>query len=233
MAIPDRNAPASSALLPGLRLRRLGLTLAVMMAATASPASDTQAALLLDLKAGGFPGPCMGCGVNGTTYGWSFNVINSIAIDGLGIWDAGANGIGAPTRVGLWTSGGTLLASATIMDSNTHIASTRTDGDWLFNTISAITLEPGSYLLGAVYFSDAPLALANTQRLTDTSISFGAGRMATYNAGFSAPTSSISTTIFGPNMRSVDYVDVAEPGSLALLAACLIGMAFARRVSRA
>src|SRR5262245_5459172 len=115
---------------------------AVLAAALVAPA---QADLVLDLAPGGTATPCGGCS-GGVTYGWSFSVRNAITIDGLGIWDAGANGLGQPSvQIGLWSSAGTLLASTSVTDASTQVASANLAGEWLFESIAALTLGAGDY----------------------------------------------------------------------------------------
>jgi hypothetical protein len=53
------------------------------------------------------------------TRGWNFQVNNSypydaISITELGVFDSGGDGLDNPHQVGLWTTDGTLLASATV-----------------------------------------------------------------------------------------------------------------------
>ena len=61
-----------------------------------------------------------------STVGWSFSVLSSLDVDGLGFFDFESNGLLAPHQVGLWDSGGTLLASATVTSGSTVVASTST-----------------------------------------------------------------------------------------------------------
>ena len=81
-----------------------------------------RAALVLGLT-GGSPVECGDCGEFGLTLGGKFNVINAITIDGPGIWDAGADGLGVASEpIGLWTSTETPLASVTVTDDSTPVA---------------------------------------------------------------------------------------------------------------
>lgn len=192
-----------------------------------------QAGLVLDLNTGGAPTPCGGCGaVTGQTFGWGFTVLNSITVDGLGVWDAGSDGIGASLPTGLWTSGGTLLASATLSDADTPVASASSDGRWLFETIAPITLSPGNYLIGAVFFSILPPAQVGAPFVTSPDISGISGKVnpGGTDSGFQAPTDNFGGPIFGPTLRQVTAA-VPEPASLALFAIGGLGLAARRRAS--
>lgn len=134
-----------------------GAAIAVsLLAAAPSHASS----LGLDLGPGGSPTPCGGCGdASGRTYGWAIELLSAVHLDGLGVWDAGADGIGPDVEVGLWDGTGTLVASTTVSDGSTPVASAG-DGEWLFETVSA-TLQPGFYNIGSVFFNSTPIAQVN------------------------------------------------------------------------
>ena len=101
---------------------------ATLVGALVSPA---QAELVLDLTPGGTATPCGTCS-GGRTFGWAFSVRNAIEIDGLGMWDAGSNGLGQPSvQVGLWSAAGVLLGakyslSALLTTASMSAAGTRT-----------------------------------------------------------------------------------------------------------
>jgi hypothetical protein len=69
----------------------------------------------------------------------------------LGIFDEGSPGLINSHAVGLWTGSGTLLDSVIVTNSANPIASTSGFGRWLEVDITPITLNPGSYILGAGY----------------------------------------------------------------------------------
>jgi hypothetical protein len=190
------------------------------------------AALVLDVNTGASAIPCGSCSDdNGVTFGWSFSVINPITINGLGVWDNGADGLGvgsAPTA--LWATDGTLLATATITDASTPISSVSADGEWLFESIASLTLTTGDYVIGTVFLSLVPLAQTSitTTFATIPDIAVIDGVRGPPDGGLAFPASSFAgELIFGPTMRLQSTV--LEPATLALLGLGLFGLGFARR----
>lgn len=189
---------------------------------------QVNAGLILDLNTGGSSQSCGSCGnTNGDTFGWSFTVLNPIAIDGLGVWDAGADGLGvASTPVGLWTSGGTLLASGTVTNTSTSVASTSTSGEWLFEDIAPLILGTGDYVIGSVFLSASPTAQTGAPFTNVADISVTGGVMGPFDGGLAFPGSTFDFPIFGPTIRQVS---IPEPGSIALLGLGLAAFAISRR----
>lgn len=167
-------------------------------------ASKAQATLMLDLHTGGAQVPCGSCGANGTTFGWRFTVLAPITVDGIGVWDAGANGIGSASIAGIWTADGTLLASATVSDGSTPVASASSDGDWLFESITPLTLTPGIYEVGAMFLAITPFAQVNVPFVMIPEITGVTGVQGTLNAGFTAPLTPFHLPIFGPTLLLQD-----------------------------
>lgn len=213
-------------------MKRLAISLAAMLALAALATQPARASLVLDLTGGGTPNSCNTCGTVGETFGWSFTVINAITIDGLGVWDARSDGIGQSTQAGVWTSAGTLLASATVSNASTVVASASNQGSWLMETIASVTLLPGNYLLGALFYTSESLAQIGSSFTNIADISFGGGvRQGASNTGFAAPLNTFSTNIFGPTMRLAAANLVPEPAGLALVGIGLFGLAAFRRRS--
>ena len=212
-------------------MKKLSISLAAALTLAALATQPAQATLVMDLTGGGTPTACGTCGAVGETFGWSFTVINAITIDGLGVWDAGSNGIGPATRAGVWTSAGMLLASAAVSNASTVVASASNQGSWLIDTIAAITLLPGNYLLGAVFYTSESLAQVSSSFTNISDITVGGGvRNGAANTGFTAPLASFGFDIFGPTMRVANNA-VPEPTGLALVGLGLFGLAAFRRRS--
>lgn len=88
------------------------------------------------------------------TLGWSFQTTSPILVHALGIWDEGANGLAESHAIGLWSRGGVLLASTTVTPSSIWSESSASGlGQWVFEPVVPLGLDPGSYIIGAVYKS--------------------------------------------------------------------------------
>ena len=122
------------------------LALPLTIASAALPFSEIRAGVLFaDITAPGH----VANDPNPYTVGWKFNVLNTVTVGGLGFWDQGSDGLAVSHLVRLWTDAGVLLASTTIDNTSTPVASVIAAGRWLFNDIVALVLTPGSYVVGA------------------------------------------------------------------------------------
>lgn len=194
--------------------------------------SPATAGLVLDLNTGGSPTICGSgaCGANGTVYGWSFSLSGPVTINGLGLWDAGADGYGGKSyQTGLWRADGTLLASVTIGDASTAVASASADGRWQFEDIADLVLGTGRYVIGSLFFDGDPLAQIGAPFTTIAEVSNVAGANGATNGGFQFANGQFRVPVFGPTMRFADQTSVPEPDGVALLAVALAAAALVRR----
>ena len=187
---------------------------------------DSRAAPVLDFT-GGSAGSAQNI-TNDSTVGWWFDVHSAIDVDSLGIWDEGANGLIDDHQVGLWASDQTLLASTTVTNGSTAVASTSADGVWLFEDISTVTLDVGRYAIAAVYLDDDDFIRTNTTLTTISEISYFEG--ATFVGGLVFPSRLKGPVggFLGPNLRAEGTQAVPEPVTLAILGFGLAGLGFAR-----
>ena len=131
--------------------------------------------------------------------------------------------------VGLWNGGGTLLASAVITDASTPIAS-QAGFPWLIEDISPLDLAPGTYVLGARFFSDFPLSDPFMGAPTIPEVTRGGGRIGPGpDGGFEYPADSFT---FSNTSITARLVSVPEPGTFALLSLGALLLGFRHRKNR-
>ena len=162
--------------------------------------------------------------------GWSFQVNSSVTVNSLGVFDVGADGLSERHQVGIWDSSNNLLAQTTVFSGATAVASASSLGQWLFQDIAALTLGPGTYVIGAFYSTSADTVIGNATGLTlDSNLSYLASRAGS-GGSFDQPGvyGLVEPGVFGPNMQ-LEAAAVPEPNMLALLAIATAAGAFARR----
>lgn len=141
--------------------------------------------------------------------GWTLLVSEAVQIDGLGFWDEEANGLVDSHEVGLWdSSNGALLTQTTVTSLSEPIPSQSADGQWLFESITALTLSPGTYVLGAFFPADPGStrdpARVQTATTTIPGVTFGSSRQVPAEMLILPTAATSSTGLFGPNIRAVE-----------------------------
>lgn len=147
------------------------------------------------------------------TVGWSFTANDNLLATMLGFWDASPTSpLAQDHQVGLWTSGGTLLASTTVL-TNSPLT-----GAFRYEAIAPTLLVSGqSYVLGAQYypaFADAYVQFAASATF-DPLITFLGDTRNDSAGGFSFPGNlTANNGRFGPNIQ---FESVPEPASVFLM----------------
>ena len=164
--------------------------------------------------------------------GWQFHLSSPLKISAIGLWDENSAPLSIAHDVGLWTISETMLAEATVDNSSIPVASSSSAGQWLFTVITPITLEPGDYVLGAVWGD--PIIGADIFR-------FGERIVTSYGVNYEGPrettllsepilvfpdSGGLPNGIFGPNLA---VTAVPEPISFVLLGTGILGFAAVRR----
>jgi hypothetical protein len=149
--------------------------------------------------------------------GWEFHVASPITVGGLATWDEGGGPLPNAFPVGLWTAGGSLLATTTVANGNsTPLPSLSGEGVWLATPITPRTLPPGDYVVGEFVPQASDVGRLFATSTTLPGITFEGG-LFTPSSALVFPTSTIDGAndgIFGPNLE----IAVPEPSTFALLA---------------
>ena len=152
-----------------------------------------------------------------TTIGYDFTLTSSVPVTELGFFDANeAEGPVDSHPVGIWNSGGTLLASATVPSGPTSLLIDGFD----FVSISPVVLGPGSYAIGAYGLgtSTDQFEFGESGSTTIAGLTLG-GAVETFATGLTFPTSSeafATQGYFGPDFLVGQAVP--EPSSITLVA---------------
>jgi hypothetical protein len=162
--------------------------------------------------------------------GYSFTAVNAVTVTGLAAFDNGSlDNFDQDQQVGLWDSGGDLLASAYVGfdQSSTQL------GFWGVTAITGVSLIAGdTYIVGAQggyhYTYGSPLNVdPDITNVTDAWISVGSGS----NNPLVEPTNADGGEqgYFGGNVLISESSTTPEPGTFLLLTPALGGLFLLRR----
>ena len=147
------------------------------------------------------------------TDGIRFSLSSSTEITGAwGMFDIGSDGLMNSHDVGLWSDDGVLLASVTVTNASTPVASAALLGRWMVADLpSPITLAPGTYRVAAFY---------RDMRLGEDGVVYNATLSGIAGASYVgwAYTNTSGTNLVFPNPQTPYFSTVLEFGGMAFAA---------------
>ena len=207
------------------RARHAGATAVVLLACFASSANATP---LYSSTASGAENNA------GVTIGFQFTASIPLLVSDLGVFDGGTDGplLQALRDVGLWDSGGALLASATVSNSSGIQAGFR------YASITPVTLAAATQYTLGVFYASGLLGDKATGGVQTPAAGVTLGTTVTSSAvtSLTFPTLTNSTFVSTANLLFTPApippdpgAKVAEPATLIVFGLGIVGLAAARR----
>ena len=163
------------------------------------------------------------------TLGWVFDLNTEVTLGRLGFYDSNQDGLAEAHDVGIWTSAGTLVASATVPNGTGGSLL----GNFRYVNVPTVQLPVGQYLIGA-HFGDGSLDLFvqdSSSIVTDAFVEYS-GR-AGNGPGFVFPTPNVQTGGTDFTAANFQFNVIPEPSSCILLVlASGLGLVGRRRLSQ-
>lgn len=176
-----------------------------------------------------FSGGVTTFGAGDFTVGYTFSITASKTINGLSWWDEAGDGLISDHEVGLWRiSDGHLLTSTTITNTSTMEASTSGFGNWMVESVAALTLATGDYVIGGVQGNSVggDLLRLDTVSNSVSGVVYGNSIQSAFGSGLTLtmPTRVVLSADDGTWGPNVHFTTVPEPRTLALFGFGLLGL---------
>lgn len=216
--------------LAGLAAAALGMVLLQAPASHAiglsTPGVDATAGLA------SFSGLTSNTTLTNNTFGYEFTTSVGLAVQSLGVFDAGFNGLAENHQVGIWEQGNSTALASVLIPAGS--SSALVNGFRYVDLPSTLALNAGTtYRIGALYLGAGDgfaECIAGCSSATGQGISLGASFYSTppsTSLVYPNAQTSVNPGYFGPNFR----VKVEVPGPLPI-AGAVSAFGFSRRLRR-
>jgi hypothetical protein len=159
------------------------------------------------------------------TLGWSFNVSGpAIMVSALGWYDAGSNGLLNPHTVGIYSSSGTLLVSATVPSGTTGTL----DNGFRMVSITPFRLNPGSYVIAGFNPNSSDPFLTSTTFIAAAGITPTNINRYEWSSALAFPSQSAS---FSYGAANFEFTPTPEPSTLLLSLGAFAALGLKKRLS--